>query len=165
MSGEQARDPRRTTFLKVNIRSDHGWTEAIVCNISAHGMMLRGDSLPGRGSFVEIASGPVAMAGQVRWSLAGRCGIRTREMIDLAALIGEQARGETLAVPGGAKAAYATGPRSRPAADGKAVARALDFGLTLALLVGGAWLLGTAVTGMLGRPMARIDSELSSPAS
>ena len=42
MSGEQARDPRRTTFLKVNIRSDHGWTEAIVCNISAHGMMLSG---------------------------------------------------------------------------------------------------------------------------
>lgn len=163
MPGEQAREPRRTTFLKVNIRSDHGWTEAIVCNISSHGMLLRGEGLPGRGSIIEIAGGSVAMAGQVRWSLAGRCGIRTREMIDLAALAGEQAGGEALAAPAGGAVRYAAGPRARPAADGKAMARALDFGLTLALLVGGAWLLGTAVTGMLGRPMAELGSELAPP--
>lgn len=165
MSGEQARDPRQTTFLKVNIRTDHGWTEAIVCNISAHGMMLRGEDLPARGSFIEIAGGPVAVAGQVRWALAGRCGIRTRETIDLAALLGDPATAEARANLTGEVSRYTKGPRSRPARDGKAAARALDFGLTVALLLGGVWLLGTTVTGILRQPLERVDSQLAATRS
>lgn len=160
MSGEQARDPRQTIFLKVNIRSRHGWTEAIVCNVSAHGMMLRGDQLPGRGSFIEIASGPVALAGQVRWSLAGRCGIRTREVVNLSALLGEQAAAAA-AQSAGPAARYVAGPRPRPPGDSRLLARAIDFGLTLAFLVGGAFFIGSTVDGLLGKPMAQISSGMA----
>lgn len=160
MPGETARDPRRSTFLKVHIRADTGWSEAIVCNVSGHGMMLRGEDLPRRGSFIEIASGTVAVAGQVRWSLAGRCGVRTREAVDLATLLGEPAGDDHLAAPPAASRRQGSSPRARPAADGKAMARALDLALTLTLLIAGAGLIGTAVTEMLGKPLDRIGSEL-----
>jgi len=162
MSGPNVREARTATFLQVRIRGDEGWCEAIVCNISAHGMMLRGEGLPGRGKFVEIAGGSLYLAGQVRWSLAGRCGVRTREMIDLAALVGPEAAPERKAAGSAPAPRYTQGPRSRPASDGRALGRALDFGLCLALLAAGAWLLGTSVEGLLGRPLQQIDSQLAS---
>jgi hypothetical protein len=161
MQGEAKRDPRRATFLKVYVRSDNGWSEAVLCNVSAHGMMLRGDDLPRRGNFIEIDSGTVTVVGQVRWALAGRCGIRTREAVDLGALLGDHPQGERHSAPAGPVVRYAAGPRSRPATDSKAMARALDFGLTVALLAGGAWLLGTTVTGLFGTPLEQVKAELA----
>lgn len=163
MSGETARDPRRSTFVKVHVRSDAGWSEAVVCNVSAHGMMLRGDGLPKRCSFVEISSGKVAFAGQVRWSLAGRCGVRTREVVNIAALLGEAGGEDDAAPPAGQVERYSLGPRSRTATDNQALARTLDFVLVLAFMVAGAWLIGTTVTGILGSPLQRVATELAPP--
>lgn len=165
MAEEPARDSRRNTFLKVQVRSDSGWSEAIVCNVSSHGMMLRGEDLPGRGSFIEIVGGKVSLAGHVRWSLAGRCGIRTREVIDLAALLGTPGSDATPPAPPrrsrpGGEAA--TSPADR-AAQSRARGRVLDLALTLALLTAGAWLVISAVNGLFAAPLGRIGSELSCP--
>lgn len=159
--GEAARDPRRQTLLKAQVRGDSDWIEAIVCNVSTHGLMLRGEELPRRGTFIEIASGPLIVAGQVRWVLPGRCGVRTREAIDVAALLGE---------------ADTTGPRPSIAAaivqfkqadhppriaPTTGSARMVDLALTATLVAAAGWLIGTAVLDGLGKPLGRVSSELA----
>ena len=82
-----ARQPRQTTFLSARMRSDGGWHDAIIRNVSAKGAMLQLDGVaPPTGSFIELRRATSVIVAQVRWAAADCCGIRTRETIDIDAL-------------------------------------------------------------------------------
>jgi hypothetical protein len=159
--GEAARDPRRQTLLRAQVRGDGGWAEAIVCNVSAHGLMLRGEELPRRGAFIEIASGPLIVAGQVRWALPGRCGVRTREAIDVAALLGEAGAPGPRPSVASAIVQFKQADRGPHIARTEGSARMVDLALTAALVATAAWLVGTTVLDGLGKPFGRVSSELA----
>lgn len=163
MPGETARDQRRTTLLKAHIRSDDGWCDALVCNVSAHGMMLQGEGLPPRGSFIEICGETLSLAGQVRWSAGDRCGVRTREAINLADLLGDHHAPEAAPAPRGqvVRVRFAT-PDDTALRAGLA-ARLLDFALVAAFVAGSAWLMAEGVSGFLRDPLERIGSGLGHP--
>ncbi|MFC3173053.1 hypothetical protein ACFOD9_02180 [Novosphingobium bradum] len=163
MMGEAKRDPRRTTLLKAQVRGEHGWSEALVCNLSAHGLMLRGVDLPRRGSFIEISCDKTRAVGQVRWSIGSRCGVRTREAIDPAAWLGHH--GEDRAGCGGAPPPVVLRPTPQDsaamAARGALFARLANLLVTATLLAAAAWLAVDAVTGLLGTPLHRIGTQLA----
>jgi len=161
MSGEPARDRRCTTLLKAHVRSDDGWLDAIVCNVSARGMMLHGEGLPRRGTFIEICSDTLSVAGQVRWSAGDRCGVRTREAIDLAGLLGDHHAPETRTAPRGrvVRVRAAAHPADAALRAGL-TARLLDFALVAAFIAGSAWLVAEGVTGFLRDPLERIGTGL-----
>ena len=87
------RQPRQTTFLPVRLRCDGAWGDVIIRNVSAKGAMLETAAMPPRmGSFVEVRRATSVIVAQVRWTTANRCGIRTREVIDIDALTAGVAR-------------------------------------------------------------------------
>lgn len=71
-------------MISARLRIDGGWTDATIRNVSAHGAMVQ---LPGRaprrGTYVELRRDTSVMVGRIMWSTANRCGINTRERIDL----------------------------------------------------------------------------------
>jgi hypothetical protein len=87
MIGQKQRERRRVTSLKAQMRTDDGWCDVIVCNISPRGLMMKCDAPPPRGAFVEVLHRSVHIVGHVRWSHGRRLGIRTQDPIDIEALL------------------------------------------------------------------------------
>lgn len=83
------RDPRKAVSLKSRVHSDEGWADATIANVSARGLMLICEDPPERRSFIEVRHGSACIVGQVMWSDGSRCGVRTRETIDIPALLGQ----------------------------------------------------------------------------
>lgn len=75
------------TLLKARIRGDCGWSDAVISNVSRHGVGLKGGNLPERGSYIEICTGPSRVVGQVRWSCDSTCGVITSEVLDISLLL------------------------------------------------------------------------------
>jgi hypothetical protein len=85
--GLRSREERRTIFLKARLRTDDGWRDVTVANISSRGLMLRCPSAPRRGSFIEVRHRGATIIGRVAWSQGARCGVRAQDVIDIADLL------------------------------------------------------------------------------
>ncbi|TKD51594.1 PilZ domain-containing protein [Sphingomonas baiyangensis] len=93
------REPRKSTFIQARMLTDAGWCDATIRNLSSGGMMLEmAGGAPRRGSYVELRRTTSVLVGRVAWSAANRCGISTRERIDIAAL--ERGKGADAVVAG-----------------------------------------------------------------
>lgn len=94
------REPRKTTFIQARVLTDAGWCDAIIRNLSSRGAIIEmaGGAQP-RGSYVELRRSTSVLIGRVIWTAANRCGISTRERIDVAAL--ERGKGEGAVAAGG----------------------------------------------------------------
>jgi len=152
------RKPRHRTYLSARLRYDHGWVDVVICNVSERGMMLKGQGLPRRGTFVEIVVDNLVLAGQVRWARLNRCGIGSRERIDVGLLLGT---GLNTARPqlGSPKATLKI-PTEDLAARAKWQARAIQFLLTSSFVLAGAVLIASTVCDLLAHPMQQVSSKL-----
>lgn len=141
------------TLLRARIRGDRGWSDAVVSNISRHGVGLKGSNLPDRGSYIEICSGPARVVGQVRWSLDNTCGVRTCEVVDLGLLL------HGISEPSNAFVGIERRKRVRePTTEERAEAarywgRLIQFFLLLALIGAGALLLGAFMFEVIHKPL------------
>lgn len=86
MSHHRNREPRVTVRLRARLKSDVGWGDMHICNVSSRGMMIRNAPLPPLGSYVEICRGPVSIVARVRWLGHDQFGVQSVEPIDLEAL-------------------------------------------------------------------------------
>ena len=146
------RDERKMTLLRARIRGECGWSDAVVSNVSRHGLGLKGRNLPDRGSYIEICSGPARVVWQVRWSSDNTCGVRTREVVDLGLLL------HGACEPSNAVVAKERRKRVRePTIEERAElarywSRLIQFFFILTLIGAGALLLGTFVFEVIHKP-------------
>lgn len=85
-AGLKQREPRVPVLIGARMRASVCWADVSICNVSTRGMMLKADPPPPRGTYIEIARGPLRITARVVWADGLRCGLQTRENIDLAAL-------------------------------------------------------------------------------
>ena len=64
MGRQRTREQRRTVALTARLRSDDGWYDVTIGNVSSRGMMLRGRALPAKGEFIEIRQRSVVVIGR-----------------------------------------------------------------------------------------------------
>jgi hypothetical protein len=88
MGTKKPREERRTISLNARLRSDDGWRDVTIGNVSSRGLMLRGSTLPQRGTFIEVRHQDLCIVGRVVWSQGLRAGVRTQEFVDVPMLIG-----------------------------------------------------------------------------
>ena len=87
MSATKLREPRVPVLLSVRVKTDFGWGDAHVQNVSTRGMMATCITPPSRGTYVEVRRGAYVVVGRVIWSSRDRFGLFAQDAIDLSDLI------------------------------------------------------------------------------
>lgn len=154
------RDERKMTLLKARIRGECGWSDAVISNVSRHGVALKGAKLPDRGSYIEICTGPSKVVGHVRWSSDSTCGVRTSEVLDLGLLI-HGAPEPSNAIVDKQRRKPVREPTTEERAElARYWSRLIQFFFLLTLIGAGALFLGTSVFEVIHKPLQQSSKVL-----
>ena len=83
------REERKTIFVRARLRSDQGWSDVTIANVSSRGLMLQSAAGLRRNDFVEVRYRHVCIVGRIVWAGGARCGVRTQDRIDIAELLSQ----------------------------------------------------------------------------
>lgn len=155
------REERKTVFVRARLRTDRGWSDVTIGNVSSRGLLLQGVAPLRRNDFIEVRYGHICIVGRIVWTGGSRCGVRTQEKVDVAGLLAPPAtrrrkRGEDRR----AVARKVEAPRRRPAAADKAeasrrTARLFDWAI---IAIGG----GAAAAFVAQFAYSTLDTPLAS---
>lgn len=73
--------------INVRVRTDDGWMDATVRNVSSRGMMLHSLQPLRRNQVVEIARGRSRVIGRVVWNNEAACGLQAQDRVDIEGLL------------------------------------------------------------------------------
>lgn len=152
MSDQRARESRIPVNLKARLKSEIGWGDSRICNVSSRGLMVRHIPPPPLGSYVEVCRGPFSIVGRVRWIAGDRFGVQSLEDIDL----------DELKDPHRGPSAPVADRRRRARVGGAPVAQIPDFSAQLEASQRLARRLQFLVVVLAGIAMALILSQLIS---
>lgn len=157
--GFRLREARTTVNLAARMRTDRGWCDVTIRNVSSGGFMGQCATPPRRGYYIEIWRGEVCIVGCVVWSSGSRFGARSREKIDIPALIAKRPASTRSAErrkrergPDHAQSVQAGADRARQ------LGRTFEFAILAAAAIGAALFLASAVSEVLSRPFAAIST-------
>lgn len=119
------------------MRTDDGWTDIVIRNISPRGMLVRAAAPPPAGTYVEIRCARLAIVGRAVWAKHPMIGIRLQDRLQIDALLGRTALapGGSPAGPSAGRALAGVADRSRDRARQlQYLAMLLVFGLAAAAI-------------------------------
>ena len=159
------RQPRRAVRIAVRVRTDTGWIDATVHNVSHRGMMLQSPQPLQRNQFVEIARGQTRVVGRIVWSDAARCGLQTQEAFDMDALQAGAGRHR----PGGERRREARAP-TKPVRSfqeqghhARMIGRSMERAVVAIVGATFAALIAAQALDTLSRPFAQVEAVLAAP--
>lgn len=164
MSCHQSREQRTPVRIPARLKSDAGWGDAQICNVSSRGLMAEHTPPPPLGSYVEICRGSFSVVGRVRWIATDRFGVQAVEDIDLAELT--DARGRPASTlkerrrrPRTVELARAPSIAEQ-AATARRIGKAFEFVILVAAIALGSVTLAGAVASTLAAPLDQVQSAL-----
>jgi hypothetical protein len=90
------REDRKAVRISVRVRTDNGWIDATVRNVSSRGMMLHSLQPLCRNQFVEITRGRARVVGRIVWSDDVEFGLQAQDIVDISALLAQSQVGGTI---------------------------------------------------------------------
>lgn len=81
------REKRTPVRLSARMRSDSGWSDVHIRNVSSRGMMLSAGEAPMLGSYLEVRRNTTVIVGKIVWRSGDDFGVRTQDRIDLKTLL------------------------------------------------------------------------------
>ncbi|GAA4777267.1 hypothetical protein GCM10023219_26450 [Stakelama sediminis] len=85
------REMRQTVLIQARMRGREGWSDVLIHNVSAHGMLLRSATAPRPGTYLEIRKSTTRIIARAVWSKGQFCGVRTQDIIDINRLLSNAA--------------------------------------------------------------------------
>ena len=150
----------------MRVKTEAGWSDATVRNMSERGVALDSHHPPRRNQFVEIARGRCRVVGQIVWSDRASCGLRARDAIDIggflagprtaSARLENDRRASDRATPAEAVAA----PLQARAASARWIGRASEFAVMVAGIGCAAAIALGGVIAVLGVPLEQVTTAL-----
>ena len=167
MGSLKPREERRKTYLRARLRTDRGWSDVTIGNVSSRGLLIQCMTPLPRNSFIEVRHRNQCIVGRIVWTHGAKCGVRTQDLVDIAGLLSQapQKRRE----PGEERRAAPRGRqlRVRPRAPEETAAASRRFGrafdwaiMTLAAGAAGAFM-AQAAWAALGAPLAKVTTALA----
>ncbi|MEO1968401.1 MAG: hypothetical protein ABGW87_06775 [Sphingomonadaceae bacterium] len=157
------RATRQAIWLAARLRDEAGWNDVVIANVSPRGMMLKCERPPARGAFIEIRHKGFCAIGKVIWRDQGRCGIFTRDTIDVESLLGRpQPKIDQVskALKADRRALIRRVPAPELADASKRAAKILDWAAIALIAVVAAMALAHEVSSMLDASAGKIVAEL-----
>jgi len=163
MAAQRARESRQPVRIGARLRNGQGWSDMVLRNVSARGMMGECRTPLRRGEYVEVRCGGYVIVARVAWTGGERFGARAQDLIALPDLVASaEGRGasapERRREPRPARPAKTLEERGFSSAR---LGRAFEF---VTLILAGAALavvLGGAAHDALATPADRISQALA----
>ena len=95
MNHWRPRESRKSVHIGVRVRTDEGWIDATVRNVSQRGLMLHSPRPLRRNQFVEVARGRQLVVGRIVWSDATAAGMQARDCVDIGGLLAQSGAGSS----------------------------------------------------------------------
>ena len=153
------REWRRRVILPALVRSDGGWIQATILNISSRGFLIQASRPIPKGSKVELRHGGLVSQAQVVWRDGARAGLAVESCVPVGEILSSgQAPGLRLTAAERSPIERRTAVRRR--VDSRTCGRLFEFATiaVLAVCVGGCVV--TLVNDTLARPLARVRQAL-----
>ena len=161
------REDRRPVSVPARLRSETGWSDVTIGNVSSRGMMLRCVAPPPQRAYIEVRHQGVCIVGQIVWINGARCGVRTQDLVDVAGLLsqgGRRARPPANDRRGASRPIEV--PRQQSPAEraeaSRRVGRLFDFAVIAAAATGAAALAASLMFDAFSAPLARTAEALAS---
>ena len=160
------REDRRPISVPARLRSETGWSDVTIGNVSSRGMMLRCVAPPPQRAYIEVRHQGVCIVGQIVWINGARCGVRTQDLVDVAGLLsqgGRRARHPANDRRGASRPVEpprAPSPAERAEAS-RRFARLFDFAVIAAAATGAAALAASLMFDAFSAPLARTAEALA----
>ena len=158
-ANHRPREWRRRVILPALVRSDGGWGNASILNISSRGFLIQASRPTPKGSTVELRHGGHVITARVVWREGARAGLATESCVPIEEIM---SLGQA---PGLQLTAVARSPVDRRGyirrhADNRIRARLFEFAAiaTLSACIAGCAV--AAVRDTLARPLARVGAVL-----
>ena len=157
------REPRQKLLIRARMRSDSGWADACILNVSSRGMLVQAPKVPAPGSYIEIHRGSYCVVARVAWNSHHRFGVRSQDVLVIGRLLGEQAP----AAPATKVGTLVNDRRATPRASAQEAERNRQRGRTFEFLSAVAIGLTAASAGfgvvaeVLGAPMRAVGAALA----
>jgi hypothetical protein len=157
--GAKPREQRRRTMLPARMRSQSGWSDACILNISSRGLLIYSNGLAQPGTFVEVRRGGQLVIARVVWRQNQRMGLCSPDPVHVEDII----RADSAAAATVSTAPDVPTERRRIPRDperSRDHGRAAEF--IAIVLIGGA-LAFAAMASMqetLARPLAAVDQAM-----
>lgn len=161
------RETRRTVRITVRVRTEAGWIDATVRNLSERGMGLSSHQPLRRNQFVEIARGRSRVVGRIVWSDEAYSGMRAQDAVDIAEFLAEpqgaspQRENDRRAGNRVERPAAVAAPLHQQAQSARWFGRALEFAVITAGVVCAAGMAVGGVIEILGAPLEKVGIALA----
>lgn len=162
--GLKHREARRPVNICARMRTERGWCDIAIRNVSSGGFMAHSPMPPRRGHYIEIWRGEACIVGYVVWSSGSRFGVRSQQAIDISGLVAKR----PAAVPGTERRRtqrQPDPPSISPQAQAdraRQIGRAFEFVALGAAVTFAALFLTSIVSEVLHRPFSIIGEHLAS---
>ena len=83
------REERLPVSVPARYRGDQGWEDAIILNLSEHGLCFKSSKRVRSGHYLELRRGSHVIVARVVWSAEGKCGARTQDVIPVFDIIND----------------------------------------------------------------------------
>jgi hypothetical protein len=167
MGSLKPREERRKTVLRARLRTDRGWSDVTIGNVSSRGLMLQCMTPLPRNSFIEVRHRHLCIVGRIVWTHGVKCGVRTQDAVDIAGLLSQapqkrRAPGEDRRATARDRQIRARSPEPGEIAEqSRGIARVFDWTImVLAAGAAGAFMAQSAYAA-LAAPMARVTTVLA----
>lgn len=153
----RSRESRRSVRLKARMRLGRDWSDVTIANVSSRGMLLKCDTPPPAGTYIEICGPATALAARAVWVEGNYIGVRIQDRIDIDSMVG------------GGRWRPQNPPSPQPAARPTAAARhdasrqlgaSLQYGMAVVGAVAMATAIALVLHGLLQQPLRAIAASL-----
>ncbi len=160
------RETRRTVRISVRVRTETGWVDATVRNLSERGMGLDSHQPLHRNQFVEIARGRCRVVGRIVWSEDAYCGVRAQDAVDIAGFLSSPQAAASRAndrrvLNRTAQPPAAAIPLVEQAESARRMGRAFEFAVMITGIACAAAIAVGSVLEVLGAPLEQIGAALA----
>ncbi len=156
---QRPREWRRRVVLAARMRTDSGWSDACILNISSRGLMIRSRRPAARGSMIELRHGDHAIVGRVVWSDGAHAGLQADERVPVEQILSlGQAPGLQLTAVNGRSVERRRRPRSHD--DNRTRGRLFEFAAVALLAAVVAGFAFDLVHDVLSRPLQQVRTAL-----
>ena len=145
-------------MLPARLRSQSGWSDACILNISSRGLLIYSNAAAQPGSFVEVRRGGQLVIARVVWRKNQRIGLCSPDPVHVEDIIAADSAAAAVPVAAGAAIERRRIPRDPDRSRSRG--RAVEF--VALVLVGGALAFAAMVSveESLARPLASVGSAL-----